>query len=318
MPRQGRSRSAVAYLVATLMALAGCAGGGDSAQESVREEVVRSQTSTSSTAPSTTVSPSTTTTSAVVDAAFVRDCVDHVLFLAYVGDVEAASAWQAMGQDETLLELDCERVASDASSRREMQSDMDQLESFFAAQAAPATTTPTTTTTQPTTTSTLPRTPPKLRIDCPSTAEGDWEWYHVDFGYLFEGYAPIVEWGMDYGDGKSFTTDTEASAEEDLFWHRYQAPGSYRATAWVIDANGKRVEDSCTFNWQRPAPVVHAQPAVPRSGGCDPNYSGCVPIASDVDCAGGSGNGPAYTGTVQVIGVDIYGLDRDGDGWACE
>ena len=27
---------------------------------------------------------------------------------------------------------------------------------------------------------------------------------------------------------------------------------------------------------------------------CDPNYSGCVPIASDVDCAGGSGNGPAY------------------------
>ena len=28
---------------------------------------------------------------------------------------------------------------------------------------------------------------------------------------------------------------------------------------------------------------------------CDPNYGGgCVPIASDVDCAGGSGNGPAY------------------------
>src|SRR5207249_2157628 len=49
---------------------------------------------------------------------------------------------------------------------------------------------------------------------------------------------------------------------------------------------------------------------------CDPNYSGaCVPIASDVDCAGGSGNGPAYVqGPVQVIGTDIYGLDRDGDG----
>lgn len=51
---------------------------------------------------------------------------------------------------------------------------------------------------------------------------------------------------------------------------------------------------------------------------CDPNYSGCVPIASDVDCAGGSGNGPAYTGRVNVIGVDIYGLDRDGDGVGCE
>jgi hypothetical protein len=53
---------------------------------------------------------------------------------------------------------------------------------------------------------------------------------------------------------------------------------------------------------------------------CDPNYSGaCVPIASDVDCAGGSGNGPAYVqGPVQVVGTDIYGLDADGDGIGCE
>jgi resuscitation-promoting factor RpfB len=52
---------------------------------------------------------------------------------------------------------------------------------------------------------------------------------------------------------------------------------------------------------------------------CDPNYSGCVPIASDVDCAGGGGNGPAYVkGPVTVIGEDIYGLDRDGDGVGCE
>jgi hypothetical protein len=58
-------------------------------------------------------------------------------------------------------------------------------------------------------------------------------------------------------------------------------------------------------------------PAPPTSR-CDPNYSGCVPIASDVDCAGGSGNGPAYTGRVRVIGRDIYGLDRDGDGIGCD
>jgi resuscitation-promoting factor RpfB len=66
-----------------------------------------------------------------------------------------------------------------------------------------------------------------------------------------------------------------------------------------------------------PAPV--AAPA-PAPAGCDPNYSGqCVPIASDVDCAGGSGNGPAYiTGTVRVVGTDIYGLDRDHDGVGCE
>lgn len=53
---------------------------------------------------------------------------------------------------------------------------------------------------------------------------------------------------------------------------------------------------------------------------CDPNYAdACVPIASDVDCAWGSGNGPAYLdGTARVVGTDIYDLDRDGDGLACE
>jgi hypothetical protein len=63
-------------------------------------------------------------------------------------------------------------------------------------------------------------------------------------------------------------------------------------------------------------------PTVPRpttDPQCDPNYSGCVPIASDVDCAGGRGNGPAYVqGPVRVIGRDIYKLDRDGDGIGCE
>jgi hypothetical protein len=53
---------------------------------------------------------------------------------------------------------------------------------------------------------------------------------------------------------------------------------------------------------------------------CDPNYAGaCVPIASDVDCAGGSGNGPAYVeGPVRVVGQDIYDLDRDNDGIGCD
>ena len=55
-------------------------------------------------------------------------------------------------------------------------------------------------------------------------------------------------------------------------------------------------------------------------GGCDPNYAGaCLdPNASDYDCEGGSGNGPKYTGPVRVVGDDHYGLDRDGDGYACE
>jgi len=64
------------------------------------------------------------------------------------------------------------------------------------------------------------------------------------------------------------------------------------------------------------APAANAQPG----SSCDPNYSGaCVPIASDVDCAGGSGNGPAFvSGPVTVVGNDIYDLDRDGNGVGCE
>jgi len=66
--------------------------------------------------------------------------------------------------------------------------------------------------------------------------------------------------------------------------------------------------------------IQESKPSAPSNNSCDPNYSGvCVPIASDVDCAGGSGNGPAYvSGPVYVIGVDIYDLDRDGNGVGCE
>ncbi|MFD1713373.1 G5 domain-containing protein [Amnibacterium flavum] len=67
-----------------------------------------------------------------------------------------------------------------------------------------------------------------------------------------------------------------------------------------------------------PAPVAAAPE--PQGGGCDPNYAdGCVPVSSDVDCAGGSGDGPAYfSGTARVVGSDIYDLDRDGNGIACQ
>ena len=55
------------------------------------------------------------------------------------------------------------------------------------------------------------------------------------------------------------------------------------------------------------------------SSDCTPGYSPCIPPGSDVDCAGGSGNGPRYVdGPVYVTGSDPYGLDADGDGVACE
>jgi len=54
---------------------------------------------------------------------------------------------------------------------------------------------------------------------------------------------------------------------------------------------------------------------------CTPGYSPCIPPGSDVDCAGGSGNGPRYVdGPVSVDpgSSDPYDLDSDNDGTGCE
>ena len=64
------------------------------------------------------------------------------------------------------------------------------------------------------------------------------------------------------------------------------------------------------------APIVPVAP--PAS--CHASYVGACLTAGigDYDCAGGSGDGPNYTGRVSVVGYDEFGLDRDGDGIACE
>ncbi len=64
-----------------------------------------------------------------------------------------------------------------------------------------------------------------------------------------------------------------------------------------------------------------SNPEPRASGGCNPNYDPCVPNdPKDVDCEGGSGNGPSYvSGPVRVTGEDVYGLDgSDNDGVGCE
>jgi endonuclease YncB( thermonuclease family) len=63
------------------------------------------------------------------------------------------------------------------------------------------------------------------------------------------------------------------------------------------------------------------QPVIGSPGKCHPSYTGaCLdPSVSDYDCAGGSGNGPGYVhGPIRVVGPDVYRLDGDGDGIACE
>ena len=71
----------------------------------------------------------------------------------------------------------------------------------------------------------------------------------------------------------------------------------------------------------RPAPVARPAPSRSSTTRCHPSYQGeCLdPSSPDYDCAGGSGNGPDYvSGTVRVVGPDVYRLDADGDGLGCE
>lgn len=76
----------------------------------------------------------------------------------------------------------------------------------------------------------------------------------------------------------------------------------------------------------RPNSVVHvviSKVVHTLAGGggsnCTPGYDPCLVPASDYDCVGGSGNGPAYAeGPIRVTGSDPYDLDSEGDGIACE
>lgn len=94
---------------------------------------------------------------------------------------------------------------------------------------------------------------------------------------------------------------------------------TYRVTLVDGERTSKRLIS--TKLTRRPVTEVLAIGTKPRvEHRCDPNYGGgCVPIASDVDCAEGSGDGPEYVaGPVRILGADPYDLDSDSDGFGCE
>lgn len=119
---------------------------------------------------------------------------------------------------------------------------------------------------------------------------------------------------------RSLTTKLVAAAASKAAAEKAAADKAAAEQAAAAQAQAARDAAAAQAAAAAAVPPQRAAPAAPAAAsGCDPNYSGCVPIASDVDCAGGSGNGPAYVqGPVSVIGSDIYGLDRDGDGFGCE
>jgi resuscitation-promoting factor RpfB len=124
--------------------------------------------------------------------------------------------------------------------------------------------------------------------------------------------------------GYSTRTVKDSSLAKGKTRTRTSGKAGVRTLTYAVTlTNGKQTAKKLVKSVVTRAPVTKVVAVgTKQSGGsgCDPHYSGaCVPIASDVDCAGGGGNGPAYvTGPVRVVGDDIYQLDRDGDGVACD
>lgn len=91
-----------------------------------------------------------------------------------------------------------------------------------------------------------------------------------------------------------------------------------RSTVTATSTVTARVTSTRTITAAAARPAVSSASA-PAAQDCTPGYSPCIPPGPDVDCAGGSGNGPRYVqGPVYVTGSDPYRLDADHDGIGCE
>lgn len=54
---------------------------------------------------------------------------------------------------------------------------------------------------------------------------------------------------IDYRDGRTYDSPTTEHAKKDHFWHDYDMPGSFTASAIAIDDSGVATEASCTFTY---------------------------------------------------------------------
>jgi len=78
-----------------------------------------------------------------------------------------------------------------------------------------------------------------------------------------------------------------------------------------------RAKSAVTGAWKacgaRIRPIVPSPPS--PAGNCHPNYTPCLPVRGDLDCADVRALGVA---PVRVTGSDPYRLDGDDDGFGCE
>lgn len=129
---------------------------------------------------------------------------------------------------------------------------------------------------------------PSVSLTCPDSFNARPGDERLTFGYRYRywGEDDAFTLHMDYGDGDEYTATDEAGVKKDLFWHVYEQPGNYVATATITDAYGRTRRDSCSFSW---TVVVPQAPRVSVGG-----HAGSVGAACTYDDI------PLW-GTVQVV-----------------
>jgi hypothetical protein len=144
---------------------------------------------------------------------------------------------------------------------------------------------------------------------------------NVFYAYWTSGEAPSIE---AYSPTTGNVYGLTCSVSVRLVTCRTPQSAVVRFSQAAVDAYSQDQADSYADGHDvgppEPEPAPAEEPRPDPAAGCDPSYEGeCLdPDSYDYDCEGGTGDGPDYTGPVRVVGDDHYGLDRDGNGVACD
>jgi hypothetical protein len=173
--------------------------------------------------------------------AFVATCVENVPKLAFTGNEQAVQIWNDAGQNDDQLREKCADIGrNDPAARESVVKAADALTAELADAASSTTTT-----------TTIDPNKAYISLKCPPEETEAVGSFRAEFDV--EQSAPenvsIREWGIDYGDGRSYKAGSQRSAEEELYWHNYYETGAFEVTVWIVDAANERTEATCTFRW---------------------------------------------------------------------
>lgn len=172
---------------------------------------------------------------------FVATCVENIPKLAFIGNRRATKIWNDVGQSEDRLAERCADIGrNDPATQKAIVKAVNTSQARLREVDLSTTTT-----------TTIDPNQAYISITCPPRETDAVGSFRAEFDV--EQSAPdnvsIREWGIDYGDGRSYKAGSQSTAEAELYWHNYYETGAFEVTAWITDAAGERTEATCTVRW---------------------------------------------------------------------